>query len=515
MTAPAASSSSPLDERYDRWFLVLLGMSFVFRFCYAGWVQLSGDELMHWQWSRHLATGYPEHPPLIAWMIALETRLFGASERAVRLVSVVAMTGTVALVYRLGREMFGRRAAFFGSLALMMTPIACAGGVIATTDALLSLFWTLTVYFVKKAALDGRRIAWLAAGAAAGLALMAKLPALFLFPATAIVLFGTRAGRSWARRWEPYAAAALAIAIFLPDLIWNSRHGWITLMMRTGYGVPAQFTLRPFGELLAAQLFTVTPVLFVGLMWVLWTSWRRRSDPRVAFLGAYMAVPVLFYFTYSLHASVDIHWPAVGYLTGFVALGAFATELAPPSRFRTLSVVAAVPAVLLVAIVYVVPLDPDLVRFSWSYSKKVDTSNLRDVVDWRQLGEPIGRLLEPAPDGSFILCRKGYALAGLASFYTPGQPPVFLWEHAARNGAAYNEWKDEADLRGRSAVVVDERFQPGFLDTVRGSFDSISAPQRVEMKIHGRVVRELDIAYATGFKGFPDATAGSVGGAAR
>ena len=515
MTAEGAGSRGETDTRYDRWFLVLLGLSVVFRFLFAGWVQLTGDELMHWQWSRHLAAGYPEHPPLIAWTIALETYLFGSSERAIRLVSVLATTGTLALVFRLGREMFGARAAFFGAVALMMTPIACAGGVIATTDALLSFFWALTIYCVKKAVFDGRRVAWLGAGAAAGVALLTKLPAVFLFPATAIVLLGTPAGRPWTRRFEPYAAAALAIVIFLPDLIWNSRHGWVTLAMRTGYGVSPSFTLRPFGELLAAQLFTVTPVLFAGLMWTLGICWRRRSDPRATLVGAYMVVPVGFYFAYSLHASVDIHWPAVGYVTGFVALGAFVTESASASRLRTLVIVAAVPAALLVAILYSVPVYPDLVDFSWSYSKKLDTSNLKDVVDWRQLGEPIGSLLEHAPDGSFILCRKGYALAGLASFYTRGQPPVFLWERAARNGASYNAWKDETDLRGRSAVIVDELAPPGFLDSVRESFDAVSAPVHVEMKRHGRVVRELDIAYATGFRGFPEQMAASGAGAAR
>src|SRR5262249_20358916 len=88
-----------------------------------------------------------------------------------------------------------------------------------------------------------------AAGIAAGLALLATLPALLLFPATAIVLLGTRSGRSQLRRAGPYAAAALAAVVALPALIWNARHGWVTLLMRVGYQVSPRFTLRPLAEL--------------------------------------------------------------------------------------------------------------------------------------------------------------------------------------------------------------------------------------------------------------------------
>lgn len=490
---------------YARWFLALLLASLVFRFLYAGWVQLSGDELMHWQWSRHLAFGYPEHPPLIAWTMALETRLFGTTERAIRLVSVLAMTGVLGLAFRLGSELYGARAAFYGSTALLMTPIVCAGGVIATTDALHAFFWTLTVYGVKKAALDGRRLAWLAAGAAAGCALLTKLPAVFLFPATAIVLLGTKSGRAWIKRREPYAAAALALLIFSPNVIWNSRHGWVTLLMRVGYGVPEHFSLQHLGELLATQLFTVTPVLFVGLVWALWQCWRRRADERAVFLGAYMAAPFLFYFGYTLHASVDVHWPAVSYITGAVAAAAFVTEAASRRLAPVLLTSAAVPAFLLVGALYVIPLDPDLVHFTWTYSNsnRLTTDRLQDVVDWRQLGDPIGRLLAENPGPGFLLCRNGYAVAGLVSFYAPGQPPVFLWETAGRNGAAYNSWKEETDLHGWNAVIVDDLQEPGYFDDARGAFESVSAKTRVPLMRHGRVIREFDVAFGKGFKGFP------------
>src|SRR5262245_3331888 len=136
--APPGAHRAELRGNYAAWFLALLAVSFVFRLLYSGWVQLTGDELMHWQWSLLLAPGYPQHPPLIAWSIATATRVFGTSERTVRLVSVVAVTVALGVAFQLGRELYGARAAFYCAAALLITPIANAAGVLATTDALLT-----------------------------------------------------------------------------------------------------------------------------------------------------------------------------------------------------------------------------------------------------------------------------------------------------------------------------------------------------------------------------------------
>src|SRR6266446_4955373 len=40
------------------------------------------DEAQYWVWSQQLALGYYSKPPLVAWLIALTTGLFGDSERS-------------------------------------------------------------------------------------------------------------------------------------------------------------------------------------------------------------------------------------------------------------------------------------------------------------------------------------------------------------------------------------------------------------------------------------------------
>ena len=56
----------------------------VLRAVMAGLLPLSADEAYYWLWSRHLAAGYYDHPPAIAFVIRFGTFLFGDNEFGVR-----------------------------------------------------------------------------------------------------------------------------------------------------------------------------------------------------------------------------------------------------------------------------------------------------------------------------------------------------------------------------------------------------------------------------------------------
>ena len=48
--------------------LALLGILLVLRAVMAGLLPLTADEAYYWLWSQHLAWGYFDHPPMIAWL---------------------------------------------------------------------------------------------------------------------------------------------------------------------------------------------------------------------------------------------------------------------------------------------------------------------------------------------------------------------------------------------------------------------------------------------------------------
>ncbi len=95
-------------RNYKLFFWLSLGILVIFRFWVNGKVLLTGDEAYHWEWSRHLAWGYYDHPPMVAYLIRSFTWLGGNTLRAVRAVAVLLSTLSVVLVYLLTKQISGR-----------------------------------------------------------------------------------------------------------------------------------------------------------------------------------------------------------------------------------------------------------------------------------------------------------------------------------------------------------------------------------------------------------------------
>jgi 4-amino-4-deoxy-L-arabinose transferase-like glycosyltransferase len=79
-------------------------------------------------------------PVLTYWLMLAGTAVGGDNEFGSRLVSALMGTGTVLLVWTLGRRMFGRRVGRLAALVLATAPIMAAESKLATTDATLMFF---------------------------------------------------------------------------------------------------------------------------------------------------------------------------------------------------------------------------------------------------------------------------------------------------------------------------------------------------------------------------------------
>jgi hypothetical protein len=123
-------------------------------------------------------------------------------------------------------------------------------------------------------------------------------------------------------RPHPYVAAAIALALFLPVLIWNARHGWISFRFQMGRG-GGRFD--PFGPLLAlggAALYFL-PWLWLPLSWCGLAALRRGPSDKDSWLLLCLAAPPIVFFTLvSLSSHVLFHWAAPGYLMLVPLLGA-------------------------------------------------------------------------------------------------------------------------------------------------------------------------------------------------
>lgn len=284
------------------------------RFATAAYLPVSFDEAYFWLWSRRLAISYFEHPPLIALAIRAGTALFGDTSFGVRFVPLLASVAASWAVWQsaflLCDELIAWTACAFFNATLMVA----SQGMAATPDIFVmaaSALMILSIVALEKYQ-DPRW--WLVTALSLGFALLAKYTAFFLGLSLLGWLVISPQGRAWLWSPWPYVAACVALLFFVPNLVWNETHGWISFRYQFGRIVAGSLTPRYFLEFLGGQLALCSPCILVLAA----LGFVDRS--RVIFKGDHFAIlitliwPVLVYFPlHSLHDRVQGNWPSFIY----------------------------------------------------------------------------------------------------------------------------------------------------------------------------------------------------------
>jgi 4-amino-4-deoxy-L-arabinose transferase-like glycosyltransferase len=309
--------------------LIALAALTLLRLAVAAATPLSADEAYYWVWSRALAPGYLDHPPMVALWIAAGTALAGDTNLGIRLLAPLsAAIGSLLLAQAAHDLLPGppetrRRAAILAAALMNATLLFGIGSVTMTPDTPLLFFWTATLWALARLQATGNPTWWLAAGAAAGLAGASKYSAVLMLPGILLWTLAIAAHRAWLRRWHPWAAAALALILILPVLAWNAEHDWISLIKqatRGGDATPLRM-LQFEAELIAGQLGLATPAIAILCAAGIATALRRgtRDQPGWVLLAGLSAMPAVVFVLQALGARVQANWPGILYPAACIA----------------------------------------------------------------------------------------------------------------------------------------------------------------------------------------------------
>ncbi|MBV9458508.1 MAG: glycosyltransferase family 39 protein, partial [Bradyrhizobium sp.] len=98
---------SPADSRLVRNTCLTVLALVALRLVAAAWTPITFDEAYYWVWSKHLAGGYYDHPPMVALVIRAGTMIAGDTELGVRLVSILLALPMSYAVFRSAALLFG------------------------------------------------------------------------------------------------------------------------------------------------------------------------------------------------------------------------------------------------------------------------------------------------------------------------------------------------------------------------------------------------------------------------
>ena len=398
-----------------------------------GRVELTFDEAYYVLWSRRLAWGYYDHPPMTAAWIRASTALFGPSEFGVRALATLILGATPALVALMAQRLFGSiRTAALASLMWVAMPLA-AGGAIVTPDTPLVVFWTLGTAALVEVWRTRRGVWWLAFGVALGLALLSKFTAAFLAVGVALALLTTPSLRRWPTSSAPYAAAMIAAAIFAPFVVWNAEHGWATFAKQLGRAPAHGFSPQYLVEFVLSQIGLMNPLVFLAVVAAIGVVFSARGRPLAAtdearrLLLASIAPAILYFALHALHDRVQGNWlaplyPALAILAADAV--ARAQSLASTGLWRRLVATAgryAAPLGLLAALLVYGQAASGVLPLG-----KADPT-LR-VGGWRELTGEVDRLARQR--GAAFVTARGYAATSLLTYY--GDPALLVVQRDQR-----------------------------------------------------------------------------------
>jgi hypothetical protein len=275
------------------------------------------DEAQYWFWSRHLALGYYSKPPLVAWLIALTTALFGNGEFAVRLSAPLLHAVASGFVFGIASRLYDRRVGYWSALAYVTLPGVSLSAFLISTDAVLLPCWAAALYgFVRARERDALGW-WVATGCAIGLGLLAKYAMSYWL----ISGFGFALLRPSERRHLRGLCVALAVAavIFAPNIWWNWSHHFATYLHTRDNAELGGTLFHPkeLGVFVLSQFGVFGPIYFVAML-VLFAAPTRFGGPPARLLTAFAWPALTIIAAISLLSRAQPNWAAPAYVSAVI-----------------------------------------------------------------------------------------------------------------------------------------------------------------------------------------------------
>jgi MFS family permease len=426
---------------------------------FAAWkLPLTGDEAYYWEWAKHLALGYADHPPMVAYLI-LPFMWSTANPLWIRLPFVICgVIATLAAAATAKRLTGDERAGMITALAMTLTPMLSVGFVLATPDGPLMAGWACCLYMAVRATQTRARRDFALLGVAIAFALLAKMFAYALV--AGVVAWALAPARRPLWRGGFALSFLVAAVLYAPFVIWNAGHHWITFAFAFEQRHVAQPSLiRPL-TYLVANAGAYSPGLWIAALLVL-------VRPRNALI-AWTAIPLsALLIVLNFHERIELHWIFGPYVSLCVGMGLAFEGLS--HRARVLWATAgAVPAAVLIPFLFLAAVFPGPLYQQF----RATGSTLRndgpfEIFTYWPLAQDVRRM---ADANDAVVVTDGYGFSSQMD-YEAGIPPVFIGYN--KQGQEAKGWYDP-DMHPKRILFVDKEALvavPGHPETAPGRPD--------------------------------------------
>jgi 4-amino-4-deoxy-L-arabinose transferase-like glycosyltransferase len=386
------------------------------------------DELQVLDDARHLDWGYVPYPPLTPFLGWIELHLFGTSLTGFRFFAALAQCAAMVLAGLIARELGGRRfAQLVAALAIACMPFSLIMSGMLMYSSLDLLWWVAAAYFALRLINSGNLRWWLALGVVFGLGLLTRYTIVICAAGLFVGIVATPLRRQLLTPW-PWLGAAIALLLFLPNLIWQAQHDFIYLDFVNHIHARDIRWHRTDGFWIEQLYSNAGPLLLP--LWVaglIYLALARSMRPYRVLAWIYVVALVLFALSRGRGYYMAPAYPML-LAAGSVALQEWIARLRA-TRARAVRVATCLALALAggTSILVAVPIAP-VNSLPWRIARKAH-DNFAEQVGWEEFAQRVAVVYRALPESErsrTAILANNYGEAGALDLYGPalGLPPA-------------------------------------------------------------------------------------------
>jgi 4-amino-4-deoxy-L-arabinose transferase-like glycosyltransferase len=233
-------------------------------------------------YGREWQLGYDKLPPLPWFLGEIVYRAFGVDDALYALCQVLVIIAFVA-IWLTARRLVGATGALAAVLIVDGMHYFTASAAKLNHNVVELPLWALAGFAFHAALRQGRMRYWILLGVSLGLALWAKYFIVVLALPLALFIIFDRTARKYLATARPWVAAAVALVVMAPHLIWLVQNNFPPFAYVEGRLPPPQGWLDHVShplEFLAGQAFFIIPALLIAAP-QFWPAGKAASPPDV------------------------------------------------------------------------------------------------------------------------------------------------------------------------------------------------------------------------------------------
>jgi len=416
-------------------------------------LELHPDEAYYWLWARHLALGYYDHSPMVAYFIKLTT-LFSDGEFFVRFSSLIVTVVLSVFVWKFAKRLFGETVASASVISVNTLPLMMVASVIITPDTPVFLFYSLSVYFLYRLSETGEIKYWYITGLFFGLSMLSKYTAVLFLPCLLIYMIAAKK-LCWFKSVHFYMMFLTSFIVFLPVVIWNSQNGWISFTYQLNHGLYNQkLNFGYIFEYLGAQCLVAGPFIFISGLFAAFKAYVSKDHKKI-FLASFSIPVILFFIFTALKRLPGANWPAFAYFAFCIMAAQYL--LSDVTKLKKYVLITGIVFNVFVSVAAGLHAKYSIVpvyRFS-EQSAVADATNW--FTGWREFGKKLSEF------GAKYVVTHSHQWGGAIAYYTRcGGIKAVIVDSERPNQFAYWPLPDDLSSAKTAYARIDNRMEKDF-----------------------------------------------------